>query len=211
MSQELQNYILLNELAEQIYANGQRVAVVLEGRDSAGKSSTIRKLTRYLPPYTFRVQHSFKPNKSAMRSWLPYWANKMPRQGEIVFYDRSWYSRALLQPVMGWCSQVAYENFMGSVTDWEDSQNITFIKLWLSISEVEQEKRLNNRKRDPLRYWKFSSNDPVALSKFDMITIYKERMLTETNGWNVLDYNDKKTGKEEALQLLTNTLERTMI
>ena len=142
-----------------------------------------------------------------MRNWLPSWAKKMPRQGEIVFYDRSWYSRALLQPVMGWCSQTAYSNFMGAVTNWENSQDVTFIKLWLSISEVEQEQRLNNRERDPLRYWKFSSNDPIALSKFDMITIYKERMLTETNDWNILDYNNKETGREKALEILAKALE----
>ena len=207
MNHELQNYIRLNELAERIHASGQRVAVVLEGRDGAGKSGTIRKLTKYLPPYTFRVQQSFKPNKSTMKNWLPSWAKKMPRQGEIVFYDRSWYSRALLQPVMGWCSQIAYENFMDVVTYWENSQDVTFIKLWLSISEGEQEQRLNNRERDPLRYWKFSSNDPIALSKFDMITFYKERMLTETTGWNVLDYNDKYSGREKALQILANALE----
>lgn len=207
MNNELQNYIRLNELSEHIHASGQRVAVVLEGRDGAGKSGTIRKLTKYLPPYTFRVQQSFKPNKSTMKNWLPSWAKKMPRQGEIVFYDRSWYSRALLQPVMGWCSQIAYENFMDAVTYWENSQDVTFIKLWLSISEGEQEQRLNNRERDPLRYWKFSSNDPIALSKFDMITFYKERMLTETNGWNILDYNDKYSGREKALQILANALE----
>ena len=207
MNHELQNYIRLNELAERIHASGQRVAVVLEGRDGAGKSGTIRKLTKYLPPYTFRVQQSFKPNRTTMKNWLPSWAKKMPRQGEIVFYDRSWYSRALLQPVMGWCSKIAYENFMDAVTYWENSQDVTFIKLWLSISESEQEQRLNNRESDPLRYWKFSSNDPIALSKFDMITIYKERMLTETNGWNVLDYNDKYSGREQALQILANALE----
>ena len=128
-------------------------------------------------------------------------------EGEIVFYDRSHYSRALLQPVMGWCSKIAYENFMDAVTYWENSQDVTFIKLWLSISEGEQEQRLNNRERDPLRYWKFSSNDPIALSKFDMITFYKERMLTETTGWNVLDYNDKYSGREKALQILANALE----
>lgn len=207
MSHELQNYIRLNELAEHIHASGQRVAIVLEGRDSAGKSGTIRKLTKYLPPYTYRVQPSFKPNKSTMKNWLPSWFKKMPSQGEIVFYDRSWYSRALLQPVMGWCSDKAYENFMDAVTYWENSQDVTFIKLWLSISEGEQEQRLNHRESDPLRYWKFSSNDPIALSKFDMITLYKERMLTETNGWNVLDYNDKQIGKEKALQILANALE----
>ena len=203
MNHELQNYIRLNELSERIHASGQRVAVVLEGRDSAGKSGTIRKLTKYLPPYTFRVQQSFKPNKSTMKNWLPSWAKKMPRQGEIVFYDRSWYSRALLQPVMGWCSTRAYENFMSAVSEWEHKQGVTFIKLWLSISETEQSARLNNRQTDPLRYWKFSSNDPIALSKFDMITIYKERMLTETSGWHILDYNDKQAGRLNALKILS--------
>jgi len=207
MSQELQNYIRLNELAERVHANGQRVAVVLEGRDGAGKSGTIRKLTKYLPPYTYRVQPSFKPSKSFMRNWLRGWDKKMPNKGEIVFYDRSWYSRALLQPVMGWCTHLQCEGFMANVNEWEANKNVTFIKLWLSISEVEQEQRLNNRESDPLRYWKFSSNDPIALSKFDMITIYKERMLTETNGWNILDYNDKYSGREKALQILANALE----
>ena len=204
---ELDYYVALNKIAETNHANGGKIAVILEGRDGAGKSGTIRKLTKYLPPYTYRVQPSFKPSKSFMRNWLRGWDKKMPNKGEIVFYDRSWYSRALLQPVMGWCSQIAYENFMDAVTYWENSQDVTFIKLWLSISEGEQEQRLNNRERDPLRYWKFSSNDPIALSKFDMITIYKERMLTETNGWNILDYNDKYSGREKALQILANALE----
>ena len=204
---ELDYYVALNKLAEANHANGGKIAVILEGRDGAGKSGTIRKLTKYLPPYTYRIEHSVKPTKTAMRAWLKHWSNKMPKAGEIVFYDRSHYSRALLQPVMGWCSQIAYENFMDAVTYWENSQDVTFIKLWLSISESEQEQRLNNRESDPLRYWKFSSNDPIALSKFDMITIYKERMLTETNGWNILDYNDKYAGREKALQILANALE----
>jgi len=207
MSSELKNYVRLNELAEYVHSSGKRVAVVLEGRDGAGKSGTIRKLTKYLPPYTFRVQPSFKPSKSFMKRWFRGWQKKMPKKGEIVFYDRSWYSRALLQPVMGWCTECQYANFMEIVNIWEDSHDVIFIKFWLSISEDQQEQRLHNRESDPLRYWKFSSNDPIALSKFDMITLYKERMLTETKGWNIIDYNDKYSGAEKALEILTKALE----
>tara|TARA_R110000744_G_scaffold270116_1_gene383380 strand:+ start:291 stop:917 length:627 start_codon:yes stop_codon:yes gene_type:complete len=206
MNRELQNYIRLNENAEKIRNSRERVAVILEGRDGAGKSGTIRAVTKYLPLYAHRVEHSFRPSKWAMKNWLPFWQSKMPQQGEIVFYDRSHYSRALLQPVMGWCSNIAYENFMASVTAWEDKQPIKFIKLWLSISEPEQGKRINSRQGDPLRYWKYSINDPVALSKFDMITLKKERMLTETKNWNVIDYNNKETGRDKALELLANAL-----
>ena len=86
MNQELENYVELNKLAEKIYASGQRVAVVLEGRDGAGKSGTIRKLTKYLPPYTFRVQQSFKPKRTTMRNWLPSWVKKnaTPRRDRFL-------------------------------------------------------------------------------------------------------------------------------
>ena len=200
---ELDYYVALNKLAEANHANGGKIAVILEGRDGAGKSGTIRKLTKYLPPYTYRIEHSVKPTKTAMRSWLKHWSHKMPKAGEIVFYDRSHYSRALLQPVMGWCSKRSYDQFMRLVNTWEDQQGVTFVKLWLSISEAEQSTRLNNRQTDPLRYWKYSPNDPIALSKFDMLTLYKERVLTETSNWHILDYNDKQAGRLEALKILS--------
>ena len=117
MNYRLQNLIRLNELAEQIHKQGLKVAVLLEGRDGAGKSGTIRDFTHYLPPYTYRVMNSFMPTKSLMANWLKGWSLLMPNKGEIVFYDRSHYSRALLQPIMNWCSQRQYENFMSKVID----------------------------------------------------------------------------------------------
>ena len=108
----LQNFIKLNELAENIHANGRRVAVVLEGRDGAGKSGTVKEITRYMPPYAYRVQPSFMPSKRMMKCWLPEWKKLLPKKGQMVIYDRSWYSRALLQPVMGWCCDRQYKNFM---------------------------------------------------------------------------------------------------
>ena len=208
MNTRLQNLIRLNELAENIHKQGKRVAVLLEGRDGAGKSGTIRDFTHYLPPYTYKVVPSFMPTKKQMAQWLPSWAKLMPKKSEIVFYDRSHYSRALLQPVMNWCSQKQYANFMNKVNDWETNQDITFIKRWLSISKHEQDLRLNNREIDPLRYWKFSSNDKKSLSAFDKITLQKEDMFSHCPIWHTIDYNNKTEGRDIALQTLIKELEK---
>ena len=208
MNTRLQNLIKLNELAELIYKQGLKVAVLLEGRDGAGKSGTIRDFTQYLPPYTYKVVPSFMPTKKQMAQWLPSWAKLMPKKGQIVFYDRSHYSRALLQPIMNWCSQKQYANFMNKVNSWESSQDITFIKLWLSISKQEQDLRLNNREIDPLRYWKFSNNDKKSLSAFDKITLQKEDMFNYCPQWHSIDYNDKLNGRDIALQTLIKELEK---
>ena len=205
---KLDNLIRLNQLAEQIHKQGKKVAVLLEGRDGAGKSGTIRDFTQYLPPYTYSVVPSFMPTKKQMSCWLKSCELLMPQKGQIVFYDRSHYSRALLQPIMEWCSQKQYENFMNKVIDWEILQDVTFIKLWLSISRKNQDVRLNSREVDPLRYWKFSSNDRKSLSAFDKVTLHKEDMFDECPKWHSIDYNDKTQGRQDALQILINQLER---
>lgn len=210
MNYRLQNLIRLNELAEQIHKQGLKVAVLLEGRDGAGKSGTIRDFTHYLPPYTHRVMNSFMPSKSMMANWLKSWSLLMPNKGEIVFYDRSHYSRALLQPIMKWCSQRQYENFMNKVVDWEVEQNIIFIKLWLSISKQEQDKRLNNRETSPLTYWKFSKNDKKSLSAFDKVTLHKEYMFTHCPQWFTIDYNNKSIGRDSALETTILEIEKCL-
>ena len=204
----LDNLIRLNQLAEQIHKDGKRVAVLLEGRDGAGKSGTIREFTHYLPPYTYSVVPSFMPTKKQMSTWLKSWELLLPKKSTIVFYDRSHYSRALLQPIMNWCSQRQYENFMNKVISWEESQNVIFIKLWLSISRKNQDMRLNTREVSPLTYWKFSSNDKKSLSAFDKITLHKEYMFDDCPKWHSIDFNDKTQGRDDALQILVNQLER---
>lgn len=206
MEQNLKRLIRLNELAEKVHAKKLRVAILLEGRDGAGKSGTIRELTRYLPPYTHRVVPSFMPSQNMMESWLPSWKKLMPKKGEIVFYDRSYYSRALLQPVMGWCSQKQYQNFMKKVLPWEQSQDILFIKIWLSIDEEKQRELLERREHDPLRYWKHSPNDAKAVEKFDELTIKKEDMF-DLEGWNIIDMDDKLQGREDTLSAIVHALE----
>ena len=202
----LENLVLLNELAEQIHNSDKRVAIILEGRDGAGKSGTLRRLTRYLPPYTYSVLASFMPTKRMMKSWLPEWKKLMPQQGEIVFYDRSYYSRALLQPVMGWCSEKQYDNFMDKVNSWEQNQDIHFIKIWLSIDEQKQRELLENREADPLRYWKYSPNDAKSVEKFDELTERKERLF-ELDHWNIIDMSDKNQGREDVLSLVCQELQ----
>ena len=203
MNANYENLVKLNQLAEDIHKTGRRVAVVLEGRDGAGKSGTVRDMTRYLPPYAYRVQPSFMPSQKLMNGWLKGWSKLMPKAGEMVIYDRSWYSRALLQPVMGWCSPRQYQNFMRRVIDWEAEQGVEFIKIWLSVDETKQGELLNRRIDDPLRYWKYSPNDPKSLAKFDAITDKKNAMF-ELGGWNIIDMEDRHKGRDKVIELVAN-------
>lgn len=188
----------------------QPVAVVLEGRDTAGKSSTIRELTHYLPTPDYSVVLSSKPSEETMREWFRFWENKMPTSG-ICFYDRSWYSRAMVQPLNGWCTDSQYQDFMACVNDWEAQQEkwwgVRFIKFWLSISEDEQARRISKRETSPLTNWKLSPNDKRALSYYDEMTILKERVLTTTKDWHSIDYNSKAKGRLALITRLCDLLE----
>ena len=195
--------VRLNEIV--LRDDFQPVAVVLEGRDTAGKSSTIRELTHYLPTPKFSVVLSTKPSKSTMANWLSFWSQKMPVSG-ICFYDRSWYSRAMVQKINGWCSDRQYKNFMRDVNAWEQDQGIRFIKFWLSISEDEQRARISKRENSPLTNWKLSPNDKIALSYYDQMTLLKERVLTTTKNWHSINYNDKSKGRLELITTLNNLL-----
>ena len=197
---ELQQ-ILLNQIVEKDFG---RVAVILEGRDTAGKTGTIRELTHYLPTSKYSISLSTKPSAWDMKHWLKSWKKKLPSKNQIVFFDRSWYSRAMVQKLNGWCTDKQYEKFMNEVCKWENKQNITFIKLWLSISEEEQAIRIGKRQNSPLTKWKFSPNDAVALSKYDQMTILKERVFTTLGEWHSIDYNNKKAGR---LALITKIVE----
>ena len=190
----------LNQIAEN---NNEGIAVVLEGRDTAGKSSTIRALTQYLSPAWYSVVPSTKPSKQTMECWLPHWSTKMPAKGQIVFYDRSWYSRAMVQKLNGWCSDQQYKEFLLDYKMWEAQQlqnGVRFVKLWLSITENEQGYRIRKRKTSPLTYWKFSENDENALSQYDRMSILKERVVDSE--WHVLDYNHKKSGIKSAAKTI---------
>ena len=193
----------LNRNLENLAHRG--ICVVLEGRDTAGKSSTIREVTHFLNPAKYSVHLSRKPSKSTMKKWLGYWSSRMPACNQIVFYDRSWYSRAMVQRLNGWCSETQYFNFLARHKAWEESQGVHMIKFWLSISEDEQRARIENRRASPLTYWKFSENDENALSYYDQMTLLKERVID--GDWHVIDYNDKREGIISLLEILNSTLE----
>jgi len=193
----------LNSILENLAHRG--ICVVLEGRDTAGKSSTIREVTHYLNPAKYSVHLSRKPSRSTMKKWLAYWSKRMPAVNQIVFYDRSWYSRAMVQRLNGWCSERQYQNFLAKHKSWEQSQGVHVIKFWLSISEDEQRARIERRKKSPLTYWKFSPNDENALSYYDRMTLLKERVID--SDWHVIDYNDKRQGIYSLLETLNTTLE----
>ena len=201
---ELQQ-IKLTEIVENDFG---RVAVILEGRDTAGKTGTIRELTHYLPTSKYSVSLSSKPNAWDMANWLESWERKLPSDNQIVFFDRSWYSRAMVQYLNGWCSEQQYHNFLDEVLAWESQQPVKFIKLWLSISEQEQEYRIAKRKSSPLTKWKFSPNDSIALSKYDQMTILKERVFTTLGEWHSIDYNVKSEGR---LALITKIVDLLQI
>ena len=195
--------ILLNELVEKDFG---RVAVVLEGRDTAGKTGMIRELTHYLPTPKYSINLSSKPSEHDMKHWLQYWTNKMPSENQIVFYDRSWYSRAMVQKINGWCTEKQYNKFMRKVNIWEAKQGVKFIKFWLSISAEAQELRINERKNSPLKSWKMSPNDERALSYFDEMTLLKEKVITTTPNWHTIDFNDKYYGRLNLITTLVNIL-----
>ena len=196
----------LNELVAEDFG---KVAVVLEGRDTAGKSSTIRELTHYLPTYNYSVSLSSKPSKKDMKHWLNFWKSKMPRKNQIVFFDRSWYSRAMVQKINNWCTDKQYHKFMNKVNKWEKSQKrVKFIKFWLSISEEEQARRLEERKKSPLKSWKLSENDERALSYYDTMTLLKEKVITTCGDWHTIDYNNKEVGRLNLITRLVEILEK---
>jgi len=195
----------LNELAE---SNTRKIAVVLEGRDTAGKSRTIRTVTEYLNPAWYSIVPSTKPSVSAMANWWQWWNGKMPAENQIVFYDRSWYSRAMVQKINYWCTENQYKAFLDRYKHYENvvHYDTRFIKFWLSISETEQKARIEYRKKSPLTYWKFSENDENALSHYDRMTLLKEKVVDAN--WIVLDYNNKQSGIETFLQKLIEEIEK---
>lgn len=203
MTQLQAQQILLNEIVEKDFG---RVAIVLEGRDTAGKTGTIRELTHYLPTSKYSVSFSNMPSAWDMDNWLKSWEMKLPSDNQIVLFDRSWYSRAMVQKLNGWCTDKQYEDFMAEVLDWEAKQDVKFIKLWLSISEEEQTARINNRQVSPLTKWKFSPNDALALSKYDQMTLLKERVLTTLGEWHSIDYNDKASGRLSLISKVVRAL-----
>jgi len=163
----------LLKLQEWVRENKKKIAIVFEGRDTSGKGSTIKRFIEYLDPKGFRIVALGVPTEEEKNNWFARYENHMPKPGEIVFFDRSWHNRSIVEPAMGYCTEKQYKDFMESVNDWEESlinDGIILVKFWFSITKEKQQKRFELRQKSPLKYWKFSPNDAKVVDKWDLIT-----------------------------------------
>lgn len=197
----------LLKLQEWVMKNNKKVAIVFEGRDAAGKGSTIKRFTEYLNPKGFKVVALGVPTPREKNNWFARYEKHLPKEGEIVFFDRSWYNRAVVEPAMGYCTEDQYKDFINNVLDWEEKMikdGTILIKLWFSITKEKQQLRFELRKRSPLKYWKFSPNDAKVVDKWDVITNYKNQMFSNTSStkspWVIINSNDKKIGMLNAMR-----------
>ena len=190
----------LVDLQHWVAKNKKRVCVIFEGRDAAGKGGSIRRFTEHLNPRSMRVVALTKPTDVEKGQWyFRRYIKELPNPGEIVFFDRSWYNRAVVEPVMGFCNDDQYEKFMVQVTEFEHmlyEDGVIIIKCWFSISKDEQENRFNARLENPLKQWKFSEVDKEGQRLWDKYTHYKELMFSKTHTafspWIIIKTNNKK-------------------
>lgn len=198
----------LVNLQKWISDNNLRVAVLFEGRDAAGKGGSIKRFTEHLNPRAMRVVALSKPTEMEKGQWyFRRYIKELPNPGEIVFFDRSWYNRAVVEPVMGFCSDDQYNQFMVQVPEFEHmlyEDGVTVIKFWFSITKEEQAKRFASRLENPLKRWKFSPVDKEGQRLWDEYTKYKELMFSKTHTdfspWIIVKTNDKRTARLESMR-----------
>ncbi len=205
----------LLKLQDHIEKQNQRMVVLFEGRDAAGKGGTIRRTTRYMNEKHYRVVALGKPTDTQKTQWyFQRYVERFPRGGEVVFFDRSWYNRAMVEPVFGFCTEAEHENFMHGVVGFEKDlvrQGTILVKLYFSVTKKEQQRRFDSRQGDPLRQWKFSEIDMQAQQHWDDFTERKYRMLkrthTEPAPWTVIRSNDKHLARMNAMRCILNAVD----
>ena len=214
--QELEKLqVELVKLQRAVQLEGRRVAIIFEGRDAAGKGGSIRRFNEHLNPRTARVVALPKPTELQKGQWyFQRYVEKLPNPGEIVFFDRSWYNRAVVEPVMGFCTEPQYKVFMQQVPEFEHmlyEDNLELVKFWFSISKEVQQYRFESRRVDPLKQWKISPVDEQAQENWDVYTKYKNEMFSRTHTsyapWIIVKANDKKKARLESMRHVLSTLD----
>ncbi|GHB46927.1 polyphosphate kinase 2 [Mongoliitalea lutea] len=203
---ELQTELAL--LLQHIIQHQLRVAVIFEGRDAAGKGGSIKRFVEHLNPHASGVVALTKPTDIEKGQWyFQRYIEVLPNRGEIKFFDRSWYNRAVVEPVMGFCTKEQYHIFMSEVPSFEymlHEDGIKLIKFWFDISKDEQKKRFDSRLENPLKNWKFSPVDLKGQELWDENTHYKEQMFTDTHTvyspWVIVETNNKELARLESLR-----------
>jgi polyphosphate kinase 2 len=200
----------LIKMQQWVESEGEKLVVIFEGRDAAGKGGAIRRLTQNLNPREFNVVALPKPTLEEKQQWyFQRYVKNLPRSGQITFFDRSWYNRAVVEPVNKFCSQSEYSVFINQVNDFEKmlvDAGIRLVKFYFSISKDEQARRFKDIKASPVKKWKFSAVDKAALSLWDDYTNYKKKMFDKTDTefapWIVVKANRKMRARVEVIQKL---------
>ena len=205
----------LVDLQHWVAKHKKRVCVIFEGRDAAGKGGAIRRFTEHLNPRSMRVVALTKPTEVERGQWyFRRYIKELPDPGELVFFDRSWYNRAVVEPVMGFCTDDQYKKYMVQVPEFEHmlyEDGVIIIKFWFSISNAEQLRRFNSRLANPLKQWKFSPVDKEGQKRWDLYTSYKEQMFSKTHTsfspWIIIKTNDKKEARLESIRYVLSQFE----
>ena len=205
----------LVDLQQWVAKHKKRVCILFEGRDAAGKGGAIRRFTEHLNPRSMRVVALTKPTEIEKGQWyFRRYIKELPDPGELVFFDRSWYNRAVVEPVMDFCSDDQYNKFMVQVPEFEHmlyEDGVIIIKFWFSISKDEQKKRFNSRLKNPLKQWKFSPVDKEGQIRWDKYTSYKEQMFSQTHTsfspWIIIKTNSKKQARLESIRHVLSRFE----
>ncbi len=195
--------------------SGEKVVVLFEGRDAAGKGGSIRRFTENLNPRGARVVALPKPNDTERGQWyFQRYVQHLPGEGELVFFDRSWYNRAGVERVMGFCTAQEYGEFLRQVTGFERSiveSGVHLFKLWFAVSRENQAKRFEDRRSDPLRQWKMSPIDEAAQSRWEEYTRARDAVLVQSDSdtapWTIINSNEKKRARLESIRAVVHELD----
>lgn len=206
--------IELLKLQKWVKENDERIVMLFEGRDAAGKGGTIKRMMEHLNPRGARVVALDKPSDLEKGQWyFQRYIQNMPTGGEMVLFDRSWYNRAGVERVMGFCTPQQYTLFMHQTPEFErmiQADGVRLMKFWFSVGRQEQLHRFNSRKHDPLKQWKLSPMDLASLDRWDEYTKAKEDMFFYTNTshspWTVVKSNDKKRARIECMRYVLSQI-----
>ncbi len=210
--EELQEELI--KLQDWVYNQNKKIVVLMEGRDAAGKGGAIRRITEHLNPRKYRIVALPKPDEIEQTQWyFQRYVNRLPKEGEMVFFDRSWYNRAVVEPVNGFCTQHEYEVFMQHVNGFEKmliDADVHILKLYFSITKKEQQARFNDIITSPIKRWKYSAVDARAIELWDRYTEYKQRMFEHTNTdyapWKIIKANRKTAARIAAIEYILDQL-----
>ncbi|WP_321777424.1 polyphosphate kinase 2 [Sulfurimonas sp.] len=205
----------LIKLQKHLEVNNQKMIILFEGRDAAGKGGTIRRVTRYMDEKHYRVVALGKPTEEQKTQWFyQKYIQYFPVGGEIVLFDRSWYNRAMVESVFNFCTKKEYDDFMRGVKGFENDlvrQGIILVKLYYSVTKDEQARRFERRKNDPLRQWKLSEIDMQAQEKWDEFTTTKYNMIKQTHShrapWTIIRSKDKIKARLESLKVILHAVD----